>query len=200
MLRTIARRSRRAIGAVVVAGLGAAVAGCGGGYASPGYYVGPVGTVYGPYWYPATYGTYAFVDVPWWGDPPPPPVNDPRRKDSPTHRAIAEQVHTSMGARGYKTAGKGADVDVTVYASTGKQLDISGYTHIYDWKNLPKLKNETKFAKGTVIVDVLQPGTHLLLWRGRTVAPVSDDVEQYSKDLRAAVDQILEKYPKAKEH
>ncbi|HEY9229101.1 MAG TPA: DUF4136 domain-containing protein [Gemmatimonadaceae bacterium] len=200
MKRTIARRSRLTFGALIVAALGLAGVGCGGGgYVAPGYYAGPGwGPYWGPYWYPDTYGTYAYVDVPWWGDPPPPPKNDPRRKDSPTHRAIADQVHSSMTGRGYKTSGSDADLDVTVYASTDKQLDISGYTHIYDWKNLPKLKKETKFPKGTVVVDVLQPKTHVLLWRGIGEAAVSDDVDEYSKNLREAVDKVLEKYPKSK--
>ena len=91
-----------------------------------------------------------------------------------------------------------ADVDVAVYASMEPELDISGYTHSYDWKNVPKLKDKTKFPKGTVIVDVLQPKTHVLLWRGQTVAGISDDVDKYEKNLRTAVDQIVAKYPKAK--
>ena len=45
-------------------------------------------------------------------------------------------------------------------------------THSYDWKNVPKPK-KTSFPKGTVIVDVLQPKTHVLLWRGQTVAGIA---------------------------
>lgn len=197
MNSTLARRSRQALSALSVAALGFAGACAAGGYAG-GYYVEPVATVYGPYWYPNTYGTYTYVEYPWWGDPPPPPKNDPMRKDSPTHRAIGDQVKTSFSSRGYRQAESG-DIDVTVYSSSQSQLDISGYTHIYDFKNLPKLKDQTKFKKGTVIVDVLQPKTHVLLWRGSTVIPVSNDVGKYEKDLRGAVDRIMEKYPKAGE-
>lgn len=200
MNRTTARSSRQGVGVLSLAVLAMAGAGCThGGYAA-GYYVEPVATVYGPLWYPATYATVTYVEVPWWGDPPPPPKNDPRRKESPTHRAIAEQVHSAFTARGYRTSSSDADVDVTVYASSEPELNISGYTHIYDWKNLPKLKDDAKFPKGTVIVDVLQPKTHVLLWRGRTVAPVSEDADKYEKDLRSAVDRIVQKYPKAKHH
>ena len=201
MIRTTARRSRQAFAcAVSLAAIALAAAGCGGGYSSAGYYVSPVSAVYGPYWYPANYGTVTYVTYPWWGDPPPPPKNDPMVEDSPTHRAIAEQVHTAFSAKGYKTSSTNSDVDVTVYASARPgDLDISGYTHVYDFKNIPKLKDKTKYPKGTIIVDVLQPKTHVLLWRGTTSAPASDDVDKYQKDLRAAVDRIVEKYPKAKE-
>jgi Domain of unknown function (DUF4136) len=199
MNTTIARRSRQAlVCALSITALGVVAAGCYHSGYSSGYYVGPVATVYGPAWYPATYGTVTYVDYPWWGDPPPPAPNDPKRKDSPTRRAIVEQVHSSFGSRGYRVLSNDADVDVAVYASMEPELNIAGYTHNYDWKNLPKLKDKTKFPKGTVIVDVLQPKTHLLLWRGQAVAPVSNDVDKYEKDLRGAVNRIVEKYPKSK--
>jgi hypothetical protein len=200
MNTTIARRSRLALAcALSITALGVIGTGCYHSGYSGGYYVGPVATSYGPYWYPATYGTITYVDYPWWGDPPPPAPNDPKRKESPTRKAIIEQVHSSFSNRGYKVLSNDADVDVAVYASMEPELNISGYTHDYDWKNIPKLKDKTKFPKGTVIVDVLQPKTHVLLWRGQAVAPVSDDVEKYQKDLRNAVEHIVDKYPKAKE-
>lgn len=199
MNTTIARRSRRALACTLsLAALSLVAAGCGHSGYSSGYYVGPVATVYGPMWYPATYSTVTYIDYPWWGDPPPPAANDPKRKESPTRHAIVEQTRTSFGNRGYRVLSNDADVDVAVYASMEPELNISGYTHDYDFKNIPKLKDQTKFPKGTVIVDVLQPKTHLLLWRGSAVAPVSDDVEKYQKDLRNAVNSIVDKYPKAK--
>lgn len=191
-------RSRRIADLLALATIGLVAAGCGHGGYSSGMYVGPVATVYGPYWYPATYGTVTYVNYPWWGDPPPPAANDPKRENSVTRRAIIDQVHTSFAGRGYRVLQNDADVDVAVYASMEPELDISGYTHSYNWKNLPKLENKTKFPKGTVIVDVLQPKTHVLLWRGSAVVPVSDDVEKYEKNLRGAVNNIVEKYPKAK--
>ena len=195
---TPARRSRLALAcaASVIAALG--VAGCGASYSSAGGDVDfAVGTAYGPYWYPATYGSYTIVRYPWWGDPPPPPDYDPRRPESITAQAIHEQIQQDFNAHGYRHEEGGGDVDVAVYASSDPQLDISGYLHEYDFKNIPKLKGKTKYPKGTVIVDVLAPHTHELLWRGTTVAPVSSNPEEYASDLRHAVNRIVQKYPKA---
>ena len=176
---------------------------CGGnngyGYNSYGDVDISVGTVYGPYWVPNRYHTFRYVRYPWWGDPPPPPANDPMLENSDTHHVVTGQIRDSFVGRGYRELQDG-DVDVSVYASARPgELDISGYTHDYDWKNLPKLQANTKYPRGTVVVDVLQPGTHLLLWRGTTTAPISDDNEKYKTDLRAAVARVVEKYPKAKE-
>jgi hypothetical protein len=181
-----------------ITGLSLAGAGCYHYGYDDGYYASSIGTVYGPYWYPANYGSVAFVRYPWWGDPPPPPKIDPRRDESPTRKAIDQQVRESFAGRGYKTLQGNADVDVAVYASMDPQLDISGYTHEYDWKNLPQLKDKTKYPKGTVVVDVLAPKTHRLLWRGTAVTRVTDNAEEYEKGLRIAVKRIVEKYPKSK--
>jgi Domain of unknown function (DUF4136) len=194
------RRTRRAlVRTLCVAAVLSGAAACYGGYryGNSGGVLG-VGTYYGPYWYPDNYYTYSYVRYPWWGDPPPPPANDPMVENNATHRAIVEQVHQSFGGRGYKTAEQG-DVDVAVYASNRPgELDISGYTHDYEWKNLPKLRETTKYPRGTVVVDVLQPKTHVLLWRGTTKAEISDDSEKYQADLRSAVERVVEKYPKSK--
>jgi hypothetical protein len=183
--------------ALTIAVLG--LPGCGASvYHANGDYDVSVGTVYGPYWYPDQYNSFTVVRYPWWGDPPPPPEYDPRHMGSVTQRAIAEQIREDFAGRGYKHLDNDGDVDVAVYASSEKELDISGYTHDYDWKNLPKLRTKTKYPKGTVVVDVLAPKTHELLWRGETVAPVSTDADEYAKHLRGAVNRVVAKYPKVK--
>jgi hypothetical protein len=120
-------------------------------------------------------------------------------ENTATHRAIAEQIRESIAGRGYRVLPSDGDVDVAVYASSRPgELDITGYTHDYNWKNIPKLQSKTKYPRGTVIVDVLAPKTHELLWRGQTVAPVSTDAQKYEADLRKAVEAVVAKYPKAK--
>ncbi|MGH7617364.1 MAG: DUF4136 domain-containing protein [Gemmatimonadaceae bacterium] len=194
-----ARRSKQALACAALAIGALSLPGCGASvYGANGDYAVSVGTAYGPYWYPDRYNSFTVVRYPWYGDPPPPPENDPRRVGSITQRAIAEQIHEDFSNRGYKRADSDGDVDVAVYASSEKALNISGYTHDYEWRNLPKLRNKNSYPKGTVIVDVLAPKTHELLWRGETVAPISSDPDKYAADLRGAVTRIVAKYPKAK--
>jgi hypothetical protein len=201
-IRTItsaARRSRLTIACLVATMAALGVAGCGAHYYSSGGDVDfGVGTAYGPYWYPATYGSFTVVRYPWWGDPPPPPEHDPMTAGTGTARAIHDQAIEDFSARGYRHEEGGGDVDVAVYASNRPgELDINGYVHNYDWKNIPKLKNKTKYPRGTVVVDVLAPRTHELLWRGTTAAHVDSDPDKYADDLRQAVNRIVQKYPKS---
>jgi hypothetical protein len=55
----------------------------------------------------------------------------------------------------------------------------------------------TEYTEGTVIIDVIEPTSRDLLWRGRGVAIVSDDEREYLTDLRNTVAAILEKFPRA---
>ncbi len=55
----------------------------------------------------------------------------------------------------------------------------------------------TQYTQGTVIVDVIDPNTKELLWRGQGVANVSDNEAQYEQDLWKTVTAILDKFPRA---
>ncbi|TMB15002.1 MAG: DUF4136 domain-containing protein, partial [Deltaproteobacteria bacterium] len=55
----------------------------------------------------------------------------------------------------------------------------------------------TEYTQGTVIVDVIDPNTKELLWRGQGVAKVSDNEAQYEQDLWKTVTAILDKFPRS---
>jgi hypothetical protein len=55
----------------------------------------------------------------------------------------------------------------------------------------------TQYTEGTVIVDVFDPKTKNLLWRGQGVATVSDNEAQYEQDLKRTVEAIVDKFPGA---
>jgi len=53
----------------------------------------------------------------------------------------------------------------------------------------------TQYTQGTVIVDVFDPKTKELLWRGQGVAAVSDNEQQYEQELKKTVEAIVDKFP-----
>lgn len=48
-----------------------------------------------------------------------------------------------------------------------------------------------------MLVDVFDPATKQLLWRGEGVATVSDNPRKYSQNLQQTVTAILKKFPRA---
>lgn len=55
----------------------------------------------------------------------------------------------------------------------------------------------TSSTEGKVIVDITDPRTNELLWRGQGVEPVSSDPTQYANDLQSVVTAIVAKFPQA---
>jgi hypothetical protein len=55
----------------------------------------------------------------------------------------------------------------------------------------------TPYERGTVIVDLVDPSTHRLLWRGQGVAQVSDNPNTYVNELGKVVRSIAKKIPAA---
>jgi hypothetical protein len=55
----------------------------------------------------------------------------------------------------------------------------------------------TKYTEGTLFVDVFDPKTKDLLWRGQGIAPVSANEQVYEQDLQKAVEAVVDKFPAA---
>ena len=123
---------------------------------------------------------------------------DPMLDNSITNRAIREEIRNAFEKRGYRFSPEAADLDVAFYATAAPKLDIRTFDYGYTWRGFPRQYVDVhEYEQGTVIVDVVDPATHRLLWRGQGVARVDPDPNKYVKEIRKAVDEIVEKFPAA---
>lgn len=140
--------------------------------------------------------------------PPPPPAvhppNDPMLVNSISSRALREDVYRAFEQRGYAISDT-PDFLVAYYASARTKLDIQywdyGYPFYPRWGGpwgWGPYETATPYTEGTVIIDVLDPKTKELLWRGQGVAQVSNDESKYVQDLWKTVSAILEKFPQVR--
>jgi len=87
---------------------------------------------------------------------------------------------------------------VAAYAAANQALDIHTYDYGYTWTGWPRQYTEIDtYEKGTVIIDLVDPSTRQLLWRGQGVAAVSDDPDEFMRDMAKVVDAVLKKLPPA---
>jgi Domain of unknown function (DUF4136) len=141
-------------------------------------------------------------------------TNDPMLVNSISNRALRSDLAQEFASLGYTPKDTNPDFCVAYYASTKQQLDVSywdyGYTwrpHWWggwgrrwgrgwgpDWGVQPLV---TQYTQGTVIVDVFDPKTKELLWRGQGIAAVAADQQQYEQDLKKTVEAIVDKFPAA---
>ncbi|HKC82238.1 MAG TPA: DUF4136 domain-containing protein [Gemmatimonadaceae bacterium] len=155
------------------------------------------------------------------------PATDPMLDNSITNKALRGDLAQSLESRGYTTAPRAsADFLVAYYAGTSTKLDTTywagprfdpawrysyrgrrGWAWPYygaayygpmnPWGYGPGRASVTSTTEGKVIVDITDPRTNELLWRGQGVEPVSSDPAKYANDLQGVVSAIIAKFPQA---
>jgi hypothetical protein len=132
--------------------------------------------------------------------------SDPMLDNSITNRALRQDLAKGFEHLGYVPTQGSADFDVAYYASTREKLDITtwDYGHAawpgwywWRWGGPQPVAEVQPYTQGTVVVDVVDPTSKQLLWRGEGVAAVSDDPSDYAKNLEQMVTAILQKFPRA---
>ena len=163
-----------------------------------------VQTVGGPAKDISTLQTFRMLPTPAPRDDVALDANDPMLVNSLTNRELHRHIVAAFIGRGYRVDDERPDFVVAFYASTRTTLDVTNWDYGYPFRprwwrgwGLRPAPVVTEYTEGTVIIDVLDAKTRELLWRGRGVAMVSDDVNAYVKDLCAAVHAILDEFPLA---
>jgi hypothetical protein len=137
--------------------------------------------------------------------------SDPMLVNSISNRALRSDLQQGFEKLGYAVNDSTPDFCVAYYASTDQKLDITTWNYGYPFRPRrwagwgfyqPRFGAAfdpmvTQYTQGTIIVDVFDPKTKDLLWRGQGVANVSDNQQDYTQELQATVSAILAKFPVA---
>ena len=124
---------------------------------------------------------------------------DPMLNNSITNQALHGEIRQRLEASGYQPGGRDADLGVAVYAASRQTLDVTTVDYGYPYRPWwwgPR-QEVRPVTQGTVVIDVVDRHANRLVWRGVGRSEVSDNPDDYAKDLRTAVDAVLKKLPKA---
>jgi hypothetical protein len=122
---------------------------------------------------------------------------------------VAEALRATLAGKGLKeTADDGAQLLVSWHVGVEQAIEVDQIEHayrgyarpVYGWRGMPMGTVETRvdqYAKGTIMIDVIDPATRRLVWRGAGQGRVDEDAtpEERSTRIRAAVAEILETFP-----
>ncbi len=128
--------------------------------------------------------------------------NDPMVNNSIMNLALRKTVEQAFIDRGYVLEERNPDFAVAFYASATDKLDVTqwnyGYPYYPRWgRPLPPAEHVTTYKEGSVVIDIVQPTTNDLLWRGHGTAEVSEYPEEMSTRLRQVAVAVIGKFPRA---
>ncbi len=116
----------------------------------------------------------------------------PMLNNSIINQHLREDIRRAFEARGYVMTTQKADFNIAYYANARERIDFDnvGYYSYYG-----RCCDVYEYTEGTVIIDVVDPATKRLIWRGSGVAEVSDNPRKYLRKLEKAVNEIVRRYP-----
>lgn len=111
---------------------------------------------------------------------------------------LRDDIRRAFEDRGYTMTDVDPDFEVAYYARAIERIEVSnvdrGYYTYYGYRDY---RDVYEFTEGTVVIDVVNPETKDLLWRGSGVAAVSDNPKKYARQLSEAVGEIVQRFPPA---
>jgi uncharacterized protein DUF4136 len=125
---------------------------------------------------------------------------DARFKNSPIQSYFKEAIRQNLNNRGYRLVSSATDSDflvgyVLALESSLKDEEINEKYHINP--GLPgQAVNSNQYEKGTLIIDLIDPGTKSSMWRGAMQGFAKFDIkeEDRKKRINLYVDRLFQSY------
>jgi hypothetical protein len=136
-----------------------------------------------------------------WGPPDALPTGDPRLDQNPFFKDhLQGAVERGLAARGFKLSTSGTpDLLIHYHASITNRINVAGadarFGDCYDedcraWAS--------EYEAGTIILDIVDPRTNQVIWRGWAQASVEgmlDDPDRMQRRIDEAVTRMLARLP-----
>jgi hypothetical protein len=115
-------------------------------------------------------------------------------------RMVRQAVEAELARQGYRLDSSAPDLWINYYVASGADLDIMTTFSVYGrpdrfGPDVRHTSEETVFVSGTLVLDVLQPGTRALLWRGVAEQAVREGPEAADKAISEATRRLLASFP-----
>ncbi|HTO97576.1 MAG TPA: DUF4136 domain-containing protein [Myxococcales bacterium] len=143
------------------------------------------------------YKTYAWITQ-QPGPEQAPPARDPRIRE-----AAISHVNAALKSKGLALveSGQSPDLLVAVHGWAVNRIDVRSYGYAYGpspyYGMYPTLAtggvDVRQYRDGTLIIDLIDSGTHQMVWRGTATDTFDPGAE--AKTVANAIDKTLDQYP-----
>jgi hypothetical protein len=126
---------------------------------------------------------------------------DPVVRNPATLHTVGFELLLAFQARGYFADTAAPDFAVAYYVGEQMPFDTSVFKYEYPfapytwWHDSPEvLQAAQSSSHGVLVVDVINPKTKSLLWRGEATVPLPSDRTAYTEALQTLADKIAGKF------
>jgi hypothetical protein len=123
-------------------------------------------------------------------------ARNPALNNDLTKKHIVAQIEAGLADRGLKKSDTPAS-DLNVFYTFGAVRQVETETYPRGWRGLGTGVARVPYAEGTLVIDLKDPSTHSLVWRGIAVEQESDPGKLADR-LDKMIAKALKKYPPKK--
>jgi hypothetical protein len=105
------------------------------------------------------------------------------------HRA-SQAIEAALASRGFTKNIENPDFNIAMHAGADRRVNVNSYGY---WGGPGA--NLSEYTEGTLIIDIIDPITNQLAWRGSASGVIDDPGRANQEDINTAVFNILEKFP-----
>jgi hypothetical protein len=114
-------------------------------------------------------------------------------------KRIKDAVNSQLSAKGYETKSSNPDFLIAYHVGVSNKIDVQDWGYNYGPRGYASGRDISvyQYTQGTLILDIVDPKTKQLIWRGVAQDAVDRgaSTEKKEKKLNEAVSKILEKFP-----
>jgi len=139
-----------------------------------------------------------------WGEPDALPVSDPRLAGDPNFNDwVQGAVERNLARKGLMLAPEGTDADLQVHyhAHISDRIDLSTIDQDFGFCTGEGCQPEVEvYEAGTLVIDIVDPRTQRILWRGWAQGSVEDELDNpdaMEATIENAVARMLALFPRS---
>ncbi len=114
---------------------------------------------------------------------------------SPAGAVVRQQIASDLQAKGLQETQQNPDILVSYHSKLQNKINVTDWGYGGFWWGGPGGVSVDEYTQGTLFVDLINPQTKQVVWRGTASAVVNDPYTPNEKKLASAVHKVMERYP-----
>jgi hypothetical protein len=119
---------------------------------------------------------------------------------SPAGQVVRDRVSSDLQSKGLTEAAENPDLLIAYHSKLEQKTEVTdwGYGGFYGgWGGLggPGNVSVDQYTQGTLLIDMIDPKTKQVVWRGTASAVANNPDNPDTNKLASAVDKLMKKYP-----